>query len=242
MGKIRFFVVLSVILAAAWNDQASSSHDLSVPTLLPMIQQQFSAWDTEAVPTFDEAREQALKDLAEWIAMELKVDERAELIFICTHNSRRSHMAQLWAAAAASHFGLEGVHTFSGGTEVTAMNDRTVAALRRAGFEIERLEEGSNPVYEVRWDSKKPGTRSFSKRYADPTNPPSGFGAVMTCSHADESCPIVYGADARFSLPYGDPKLSDGTEAESATYDARSAQIGFEMFVLMRMVNSALNG
>ena len=151
-------------------------------------------------------------------------------------------MAQLWAAAAASHFGLEGLHTFSGGTEVTAMNERTVAALQRAGFEIERLEEGSNPVYDVRWDSNEPGSRSFSKRYADPTNPQSGFGAVMTCSHADESCPIVYGAGARFSLPYADPKLADGTNSENATYDARSAQIGFEMFVLMRMVSVALKG
>ncbi len=76
----------------------------------------------------------------------------------------------------------------------------------------------------------------FSKKYGDEPNPREGFGAVMTCSSADRGCPIVYGADARFAIPYVDPKVSDGTDAEAATYDARLEQIGTEMLYLMGQV------
>ena len=76
----------------------------------------------------------------------------------------------------------------------------------------------------------------FSKKYGDESNPSEGFGAVMTCSSADRGCPLVYGADARFAIPYVDPKVSDGTDAEAATYDARLEQIGTEMLYLMGQV------
>jgi hypothetical protein len=55
----------------------------------------------------------------------------------------------------------------------------------------------------------------------------------MTCSSADKGCPLVYGSDARFSVPYVDPKVSDGTPEEAATYDARLRQIGTEMLYVM---------
>lgn len=157
-----------------------------------------------------------------------------EIVFICTHNSRRSHLAQLWAQAAAFQCGLNEVRTYSGGTEVTAFNPRAIAALERAGWHAAPPEAASpNPR---RWLSATgvPAQPCWSKRYDDPANPASGFVAVMTCTEADGACPIVFGATTRISLPYIDPKLADGTPEEQAVYDARSAAIAAEMLYVMQ--------
>ncbi len=180
-------------------------------------------------------RVERLQPLADEIAGRLAAGEDVDLIFICTHNSRRSHLAQIWAWAGAQQFGLDGVHTWSGGTEATAFNPRAVAALERAGFEIERGPEDDNPVYTVQGEGGAT-TECFSKEFRHPENPMSGFVAVMTCSDADEACPIVPGAAARFGVTYVDPKQSDGTAEETATYDARCAQIAREMLWVMRSV------
>jgi len=192
--------------------------------------------DNQAVDT---ARVAELNDLAAWVGEELSAHGHVDLTFICTHNSRRSHLAQVWAQVAAGVAGLDGVHTFSGGTEATACNPRTVAAMTRAGFVVvvaDTLHGANNPTYEV---SAGPGLatmRCFSKTYGHEANPGEGFGAVMTCSSADRGCPLVYGSAARFSTPYLDPKTSDGTAEEDSTYDARLRQIGAEMLYVMGRV------
>ncbi len=181
----------------------------------------------------DTARRKQLDELARMIKERLEVDDAARLIFICTHNSRRSHLAQLWAQAAAAWNGLNDVQCFSGGTEATAFNLSAVQALRGAGFEIEAAEVNSNPRYEVRYAAGSEPVVAFSKEYGHESNPSGGFIAVMTCSQADEGCPFVFGAAHRISLPYDDPKEADGTELEEATYEERSRQIAREMVYAM---------
>ena len=176
-------------------------------------------------------RRAALDRLAAHVKAKRDAGEPARLTFICTHNSRRSHLAQLWAAVAAERYGVAGVETFSGGTEATAFNPRAVAALRRAGFEVTAVDDGAdavNPRYRVSWGTGEPSI-AFSKRYDAAPNPTAGFAAVPVCSEADEACPVVTGADARFALPYEDPKAADGTPFEAARYDERTAQIAREL-------------
>ena len=177
-------------------------------------------------------RLEELDAMAEWIA-EQPTETPTELTFICTHNSRRSHMGQIWAQAAAWHYGLNDVRTFSGGTEATAFNPRAVRALKELGVAIEVAEDGENPLYSIQLQDERAPFEAFSKKYTDEANPQKDFAAVMVCSSADQGCPIVYGSDARFSIPYIDPKVSDGTDAEAATYRARAMQIGAEMFYVM---------
>jgi len=187
----------------------------------------------------DSARVAELNDLAAWVGEELSAQGHVDLTFICTHNSRRSHLAQVWAQVAADMAGLEGVRTFSGGTEATACNPRTVAAMKRAGFDVvvaDTLHGATNPTYEVTAGPALASMRCFSKTYVHESNPGEGFGAVMTCSSADRGCPVVYGSAARFSTPYLDPKISDGTAEEDSTYDARLRQIGAEMLYVMGRV------
>jgi arsenate reductase len=176
-------------------------------------------------------RKVTLEEVARFVATKRAAGEAAELVFICTHNSRRSQMAELWAAAAAEHFGIDGVRTFSGGTEATAFNRHAVAAIERAGFLV-RNPGGENPRYRVTFSDDAPALECFSKTYDDPFNPARGFAAIMTCSDADEACPLVLGAALRARLPYDDPKIADGTPEEALQYDARCLQIAIEMLYL----------
>ena len=150
-----------------------------------------------------------------------------KLNFICTHNSRRSHLSQIWAQVIADHFGVE-ISTYSGGTEATAFHPNAVGAIERAGFRIKKG-DGENPHYEVSYSDEANPIICYSKVYDDLANPKEGFAAIMTCSEADAECPIVHGADARIKLFYEDPKISDGTGNEVKVYDERCMQIAAEM-------------
>lgn len=182
-----------------------------------------------------EERKSDLKEISKYISESLKKDNEAKLTFICTHNSRRSHLAQLLTAAAADYYKLNGIKTYSGGTESTAFNKRAVAALERVGFSIENP-GGDNPKYEVRWRTNMKPNICFSKKYDDKFNPDKDFAAIMVCSSADEACPYVAGANQRISIPYEDPKAADGTDRETIAYDNKVKEIAREMMFVMSKI------
>jgi len=164
-----------------------------------------------------------------------------KIIVICTHNSRRSHMAQLWLAAAAEHYKISDFQTYSGGTEATAFNPNAVGAMRKAGFDIEGNESLPNPVYGVRWKAIQSSYKAFSTKYDDPFNPQSDFVAMMVCQSADEACPIVRGMDFRITIEYNDPKAFDNTDLQDAKYSERCLEIGREMCYVMQRVSIESN-
>ena len=178
-----------------------------------------------------ESRRTLLDEVAFFVSTKRANGENADLLFICTHNSRRSQLGQLWATAAAAHFGVDGIRAYSGGTEVTAFNPRAIAAAERAGFRVANP-GGENPRYRISFDDAAAPLVCFSKNYDDPSNPSADFVAVMTCSEADEACPVVLGAALRAPIRYEDPKAFDNTPEETASYDARSRQIATEMLYL----------
>lgn len=190
----------------------------------------------------DQHRLELLARFANLVSDRIRHAGGVRLTFICTHNSRRSHFAQVWAAVAAARLGLDAIETFSGGTEVTALHPNTAAALARAGFEIESDDAAVNPRYRLTFSPERPPLTCFSKIYNDPPNPTSGYIAVMTCTHADANCPIVRGADVRVSLPCEDPRESDGTPRQDATYDERCAEIAGEMLFAFSRVAELLRG
>ncbi|MGC3960507.1 MAG: protein-tyrosine-phosphatase [Verrucomicrobiota bacterium] len=177
-----------------------------------------------------------LGQIATAITTRLQAGKPAYLTFICTHNSRRSHMSQIWAQTAAYYYGLKNVHAYSGGTEVTACNCRTVTAMRRVGFDITDLTTGDNPIYSVRYAEDRPPIRAYSKLYNADDNPRQEFIALMTCSAADKSCPQVKGAIDRYAIHYIDPRLCDDTPTETTAYNERCRQIAQEMFYIMAEV------
>ena len=185
--------------------------------------------------SISEERKKQLLKLSGYIRKKNEKEEIPKLNFICTHNSRRSHLAQIWTAVAAHYYGIRGVETYSGGTEATAFNPRAVAAIERAGFEVKNP-GGENPRYEVKFSKGAEPLICFSKTFDDAFNPKESFAAVMTCSDADENCPVVPGAEFRIPITYRDPKESDGTDREAETYDRRCFQIGTEMFYMISKV------
>jgi protein-tyrosine-phosphatase len=183
-------------------------------------------------------RRAQLDSLAQLLRTQYAPSGKLQLTCICTHNSRRSHLAMIWAAAAAHYYGLRGVTTYSGGTEATAFNPRAVDAVRRAGLPVVAETDGPNPTYLVTLAADEPPLRCFSKAYTHASNPQADYVALMVCSHADENCPVVFGAKARFALPYRDPKASDGTPQEAATYDERCADIARELLYVFSQLKS----
>ena len=183
-----------------------------------------------------EERKEILQPLADYIQHKANTQQAVRINFICTHNSRRSHLGHLWAQLAASYYQVHEVYCYSGGTETTVFNPSAVNALKEAGMHILRTDDSSNPVYRVRIPGQKKGIDAFSKKYTDPPNPTEGFIAVMTCVDADEACPIVHGARSRHAIPYEDPKKFDDTDEESDRYAKRCVQIAREMLYLFASV------
>ena len=176
-----------------------------------------------------EERKNILQPLVEFIQYKISKNEEIRLNFICTHNSRRSHLSQIWAQTMARFFGVKNVFCYSGGTEATAMFPKVAETLQNQGFEILKLSETENPVYAVKFAENEHAIICFSKKYNDDFNPKSEFAAILTCDSADENCPIVYGAEARIPIKYKDPKSSDGTPEMNETYFNRSLEIATEL-------------
>ncbi len=187
----------------------------------------------------DQARRALLDQLAAWIrsGQQENPEQPLRITFICTHNSRRSQLAQAWLAALAHWHGLSTMETYSGGTEVTAFHPSAVASLDRAGFHIRaRDPDRPNPRYEVSFDSGANPLLMYSKRYDDPANPHQDFMAVMVCTDAEEACPYVPGARFRLALPYLDPKRSDGTPEAPKVYDQCGLEIAAEMNYVIHQI------
>jgi len=176
-----------------------------------------------------EERKRILQPLIQFISSKISKNEVVRLNFICTHNSRRSHLSQIWAQSMAYYYQIENVFCYSGGTEATAMFPKVAETLANQGFEILKLSETENPVYAVKFAENEHAVICFSKKYDDDFNPKSAFAAILTCDSADENCPIVYGAEARIPIKYEDPKKSDGTPEMNETYFNRSLEIATEM-------------
>ncbi len=183
--------------------------------------------------SIDDKRKNKLQPLIDYIQEKVNRDEAIQLHFICTHNSRRSQFGQVWAKVAAGHFNIE-IDSYSGGVEVTACNERTINSLIRYGFTI--LKQGNNnPKYMVNWGTGNLITL-FSKLVDDDSNPEENFAAIMTCSHADENCPVVFGSEKRISITYEDPGVGDGTDDEERTYDQRSEEIATDLFYVFSKI------
>jgi arsenate reductase len=181
-------------------------------------------------------RKAILWPLVDYIQNKVNTNEEIRLNFICTHNSRRSHLSQIWAQTMAFHFGIKNVFCYSGGTEATALFSKVAETLTYQGFQIEKVSQEQNPVYAVKFDDNEHPIIGFSKTYFNDFNPKSNFAAIMTCSNADEGCPMVFGAEARFPIKYDDPKAFDGTEVMNEKYAERSLQIASEMHYVFSQI------
>lgn len=179
--------------------------------------------------TLSKDRKNILDLLVAFVQEKRTAQVPVKLHFICTHNSRRSHLSQIWAQAMAAYYNVPNVLSYSGGTEATALYPMVVKTLAKQGFEIHPVSEGVNPVYSIHYSESGLALLGFSKTLDHAVNPSNGFVAIMTCDAADQDCPFIAGADERIGLTYKDPKVSDGTPQQESVYLERSIQIATEL-------------
>ncbi len=201
--------------------------------LLPSIEKFAAKFDFDSLTN---VRKDVLQPLIDFIQSKATGKQEIRLNLICTHNSRRSHLAQVWAQTAAAYYGIEKVFCYSGGTESTALYPMVAETLKDSGFSIQILTEGKNPVYAIKFAENEHPVIGFSKLYNDDFNPEDEFAAIMTCSQADGGCPFISGAEKRIPITFDDPKAFDNTPQQKEKYQERSLQIATEMFYIFSQI------
>lgn len=199
---------------------------ITPPTLFKPIKKFINELDTL---TITNDRKAVLQPLTDYIQSKIDNNQKIRLNFICTHNSRRSHLSQVWAQVMANYFSIKNVVCYSGGTEATALFPLVAETLKNSGFEINTLSKNNNPVYSIKYSKNEHPIIGFSKKLDSDFNPKSAFAAIMTCSQADGGCPFIAGAEKRIPITFEDPKAFDNTPLQAEKYLERSIQIATEM-------------
>jgi arsenate reductase len=113
---------------------------------------------------------------------------KKQILFLCTHNSCRSQMAE----ALANHFLGNCCQAFSAGTEATLVNPLAALVLTELG--VETLPLRSKTMEEFAGQS---------------------FDHVVTlCGDANEKCPLFFGGVERIHHGFEDPSRLKGSEEE----------------------------
>ena len=188
--------------------------------------------------TISADRRKVLQPLIDFVQLKVSNHQDVRIIFICTHNSRRSHLSQVWAQTLAFYFNIKNVYCYSGGTEATALFPMAAETLKNAGFLINTISKTENPVYCIKYTDNEHPIIGFSKKLDDDFNPKMGFAAIMTCDSANEACPFVAGAEKRIPITFEDPKAFDNTPLQAEKYKERSLQIATELFYVFSQINA----
>jgi arsenate reductase (thioredoxin) len=110
------------------------------------------------------------------------------VLFLCTHNSARSQMAEgFLRALAADRF-----EAASAGTEATRVHPLAIRAMAERGVDIGgQTSKGLTGLLREPWDY-----------------------LITVCDDANERCPFVAGGVKRLHWPFEDPSRAIGSEEE----------------------------
>ncbi len=186
--------------------------------------------------TISDDRKAVLQPFIDFIQSKVSNGQEIRINFICTHNSRRSHLSQVWAQTMANYFNIKNVFCYSGGTEATTLYPMVAETLQNSGFHIKAVSKNDNPIYSIKYADNEHPIIGFSKKLDDNFNPKSEFAAIMTCSQADAGCPFIVGAERRIPITFEDPKAFDNTPQQSEKYSERSLQIATELFYVFSKI------
>lgn len=191
---------------------------------------------TKSFDKIPASRKEILNKITQYIIEKRKNNKPINLVYICTHNSRRSHFGQVWAHIASRYYNIKDVYTYSGGTEATAFNINAINSLKRIGFDIKPINSEKNSTFHLSFDENESPIVCFSKVYNHVLNPKTDFAAIMTCSDAEENCPFIPGVELRIGTTYDDPKVFDNTPLQDFKYDERLKQIALETFYVFSLI------
>jgi len=207
---------------------------ITKPTMFSEIEQVIKGLNPQTISV---ERKAILQPLTDFVQSKVSNQQDIRINFICTHNSRRSHLSQVWAQTLAYHFNIKNVFCYSGGTESTALFPMVAETLQNSGFQIKTISKKENSIYSIKYAHNQHPIIGFSKRWDDDFNPKSKFAAIMTCDSANEACPFVTGAEKRIPITFEDPKVFDNTPQQAEKYNERSLQIATELFYIFSQIN-----
>lgn len=138
---------------------------------------------------------------------------RTRVLFLCTHNSARSQMAE----GILRHLGAGRVEAFSAGTEATRVHPLALKAMAEKGIDISG--QRSKPMGELA--GKK-------------------FDYVITvCDNARESCPVFPGAPEQIHWSIADPSAVEGREEiRLQAFRSAAAELMTRIRYLLAMIRS----
>ena len=114
--------------------------------------------------------------------------KKTKVLFLCTHNSARSQMAE----GLLRHLARDRFEVMSAGTEATHVRPLAVRAMDEVGIDISGQE-----------------SKTLDRYVGEP------FDYVITvCEEANEACPFFPGAAERLHWSLPDPAAAQGTEEE----------------------------
>lgn len=113
---------------------------------------------------------------------------RRRVLFLCTHNSARSQMAE----GLLRRLGGDRFEVASAGTEATRVRPLAIRAMAELGIDISGHE-----------------SKTLDRYLEQP------FDLVVTvCDEANETCPVFPGATRRLHWSVPDPSKATGSEAQ----------------------------
>lgn len=113
---------------------------------------------------------------------------------------------------------------------------KVLETLQNHSLNIQKLSDGLNPIYGIKFDENQLSIIGFSKTYFDEFNPKTNYAAIMTCSQADGGCPFISGAEKRIPITFDDPKEFDNTPQKTEKYTERSLQIASELYFVFSQI------
>lgn len=189
---------------------------------------------TKILPDVSQIKESRLKILdhiARQLVNVIQQDDEANVVFVCTHNSRRSQIAQVCLQLFLQELNIKNIGVFSCGTEKTHIPPQIFALFKRQGLEVRESKNDSIEVFNQ--------IVLFSKTYEDDSLPKRSI-AIMVCDSASETCPFVPSFNQRISLEFRDPKQADGSPEEEKSYNKAWIKIATEMAYLVLKLDELL--
>ena len=114
--------------------------------------------------------------------------DKKRVLFLCTHNSARSQMAE----GLLRHLAGDRYEAFSAGTEATRVRPLAIRAMAELAVDISQQE-----------------SKTLDRYLGDP------FDAVITvCDQAAEACPVFPGTKRRLHWSFPDPSKAQGSDEE----------------------------
>jgi arsenate reductase len=190
------------------------------------IRKTIDALETQRIPA---ERKHALREIRAYIQQKLNDKQTPHLLFVCTHNSRRSILAEVWATAVGAYYNIPNLQVYSCGTEVTAVHPMVIHTLREENFTISSNSTTGNPTYSIGFGEGFAPIETHSMTFDDIPLQNKGFAAVMVCSSASDNCPYIAGTEKRIALPFEDPKAYDEHPDKKQAYLHTGKEIAREM-------------